>query len=53
VHLPKGKTNNQRNLARAPTKSKSKMQQALMDLLVEQAMNQVVEEHPNIGDLVK
>ena len=47
------KTNTKRNLARAILSPRAGHRQSLMDVLVEWAMNRVVEECPNVRDLVK
>jgi len=47
------KTNTKKNLARVTTKSKSKMWTVSNGHVSQWAMNWDVEEHPNIGDLIK
>ena len=47
------KKNTNRNLARVTTKSKSRTQTVSNGHVGRGAMNQGIEEHPNVGDLVK
>jgi len=47
------KTNTKRKLARVMTKSRVGHRQSLMDMSIERAMNCVVGECSNIGDLIE
>ena len=47
------KKDTNRNLVRATTKSKSRMQQSLMDVSVKERGIKVFEECPNVRDLIK
>jgi len=50
---PREKNNTKRHLARATTKSKSKTQTVSNGCVGQWEMNQCVDEHPNVRDLVK